>query len=441
VSKFESAYDELIANQVTAFVNAASALGGKIAEMGQLFRSAFDVQRAFLRVAATHSAPASPAELGALLAPTSQKMEAMTALRESNRGDAFNALSVVSEGAMALAWVSEPKTPLSLVDEGANACKFYTNKIRTGNKGDEKYMTYISTFEGLLAALRDYVKEFHLTGVAWNKSGPAATKAALSSSTSTTSNAAPSAGGPPPPPPAPPADLYKDVGKQPTAGKGPDQGALFAELAKGEGITSGLKHVSKAERSQPPASSVVPATAPKPAAATATAGPKGKGPKGTPKLALEGSKWVVEFQVGRSEQPIEIQIDNMKQNVYLYGCVDTVVVVKGKCSMITIDACDKCGVVFDAIVSNVQIVNCNSLKLQAQGKVPSIVVDKTSGFMVYLSKESLDVELVTSKSSEMNVSIPVGEEGEFEEVPVPEQYVSKVVGKKLDTTPSQHTSA
>ena len=40
------------------------------------------------------------------------------------------------------------------------------------------------------------------------------------------------------------------------------------------------------------------------------------------------------------------------------------------------------------------------------GKVPTISIDKTDGCQMYLSPESLNVEIVSSKSSEMNVLVP-----------------------------------
>jgi len=45
-------------------------------------------------------------------------------------------------------------------------------------------------------------------------------------------------------------------------------------------------------------------------------------------------------------------------------------------------------------------------------KVPTISIDKTDGCMVYLSKDSLSTQLVTAKSSEMNILIPDAS-GEF----------------------------
>lgn len=43
---------------------------------------------------------------------------------------------------------------------------------------------------------------------------------------------------------------------------------------------------------------------------------------------------------------------------------------------------------------------------QVLGKVPTISIDKTDGCQMYLSSQSLDVEFISSKSSEMNVMVP-----------------------------------
>lgn len=73
------------------------------------------------------------------------------------------------------------------------------------------------------------------------------------------------------------------------------------------------------------------------------------------------------------------------------------------------------------------------LFIKVFGKVPTISIDKTDGCQVYLSPESLDVEIISSKSSEMNVMVPKGD-GDYVEYPVPEQYKTTVVpGKGLST--------
>ena len=44
--------------------------------------------------------------------------------------------------------------------------------------------------------------------------------------------------------------------------------------------------------------------------------------------------------------------------------------------------------------------------------MPTVSIDKTDGCQVYLNKDTLDVDIVTAKSSEMNILIP-NSEGEF----------------------------
>jgi hypothetical protein len=45
---------------------------------------------------------------------------------------------------------------------------------------------------------------------------------------------------------------------------------------------------------------------------------------------------------------------------------------------------------------------------QVMGAVPTISVEKTDGCQMYLSQESLNTQLITAQSSEMNVLLPSG---------------------------------
>lgn len=67
------------------------------------------------------------------------------------------------------------------------------------------------------------------------------------------------------------------------------------------------------------------------------------------------------------------------------------------------------------------------------GIMPTITIEKTDGCHVYLSKQSLNTEIITAKSSEMNILIPK-EDGEFVECPVPEQFKTVIKGHSLVTT-------
>ncbi|XP_008578476.1 PREDICTED: adenylyl cyclase-associated protein 1 [Galeopterus variegatus] len=124
---------------------------------------------------------------------------------------------------------------------------------------------------------------------------------------------------------------------------------------------------------------------------------------------------------------------NQGESITHDKCVNTTLQVKGKINSITVDNCKKLGLVFDDVVGIVEIINSRDVKVQVMGKVPTISINKTDGCHVYLSKNSLDCEIVSAKSSEMNVLIPT-EGGDFNEFPVPEQFKTLWNGQKLVTT-------
>lgn len=211
--------------------------------------------------------------------------------------------------------------------------------------------------------------------------------------------------------------------------------ALFRDLNKGEDISKGLKkvnaeqmtHKNPALRAQAPAAPKSAAPAPP----TRFGSRPSQEVTKPPRLELEGKKWCVEYQV--NNQSIVLDETMMNQSVCIYKCVNSIIQVKGKVNSIVIDSCKKTAVVFEDIVSVVEFINCQSVKAQSMGRVPTIAVDKTDGAHIYLSNDSLSVEVVTSKSSEVNVSVPTPS-GDYMEIPVPEQYKSVWNGKGLTTS-------
>uniref|UniRef100_A0A8D3D7E0 Adenylyl cyclase-associated protein n=1 Tax=Scophthalmus maximus TaxID=52904 RepID=A0A8D3D7E0_SCOMX len=73
---------------------------------------------------------------------------------------------------------------------------------------------------------------------------------------------------------------------------------------------------------------------------------------------------------------------------------------------------------------------------QVIGKVPTISINKTDGCHVYLSKDSLSCEIISAKSSEMNILVP-NDDGEYSELPVPEQFKTIWDGQKFVTTATE----
>lgn len=205
---------------------------------------------------------------------------------------------------------------------------------------------------------------------------------------------------------------------------GDTRNALFASINKGSDITKGLKHVSDDQKTHKNpalrgAGSGAVRSGPKPFTASPKPPPAAPAKNQPPLCELDGKKWKVENQVGAEN--LLISNTELKQVVYAYKCEKSTLTVKGKINSITIDNCKKVGLVFDDVVGIVEVINCRDVKVQVLGKVPTISINKTDGCHVYLSDHSLECEIISAKSSEMNVLVPKGD-GDFTEMAVPEQF-------------------
>ena len=175
-----------------------------------------------------------------------------------------------------------------------------------------------------------------------------------------------------------------------------------------------------------------PTTASKPTPAKTTK-VFGKQVEKTPTKKQDGKKWIVEYFKG--DMNLSIDDVRLNQTVYIYKCENSAVKITGKCNNVVLDSCKKTGVVFDSLVSGCEIVNSSSVQVQVLGSLPMIMVDKTDGCQMYLSEKSANAEIVSAKSSEMNVL--VSKDGEFVEMPVPEQFKTVIQGTSLVTSPAE----
>jgi len=158
---------------------------------------------------------------------------------------------------------------------------------------------------------------------------------------------------------------------------------------------------------------------------------------GTAKLALEGNKWAIEWQI--NNKAIEISDTEPRQTVYISKCTGSVIQIKGKINTIMIDDCKKVAVLFDNAISSVEIVNSRGVEVQCTGRVPNFTIDKSSQVVLYISKAGLDAEIITSKSDAMNIVIPAAKDGDDPvELPVPEQFKTIIKNGKLVTEAGQH---
>jgi len=438
-------YDALVAEHVKPLVDASNKFGSELAKQVTLVDQAVQAQRALLVTAAQSKKP-SDADFQKLLKPTADLINQIIEVKSKapRNSTQINHLNAIAEGIQGLGWVTISPAPAPFVKEaGQSAAEFHTNRVLKEFKGkDQAHVDWVHHWIGFLAGLQPYIKKHHTTGLAWTGTGVAGAAPAP---------AAPGAPKLPPPPPsgaslaAAAASSHAPAPAAAHAAKDADPSALLAQLNRGLDVTSGLRKVKPEEKTKnrkpEEKSSVVKADDIKPAkGAKAAAGAKSAigVQAGKPvRLELEGNKWVIENQQGPKE--IEIKETEPKQTVYIYHCSNVVVKISGKINAITVDACGKVGVVFENAISSVETVNSHSVQVQVLGKVPSFAIDKCSGFNLYLSKDCLDAEIISSKSDAMNVVLPPAKEGEdVTEIPIPEQFKTVVKDRKLVTDSVRH---
>lgn len=414
-------YQDLVQGPLRAYLQLSQQIGGDVATQANLVNAAFQAQSRYIQLAATKAKP-SQAEEMQLLTPTSEQISAIQQYREKNRASQFfNHLSAISESIPALGWVAVAPAPAPYVKEMNDAGQFYTNRVlKDWKEKDKTHVEWCRAWVQLLSDLQAYVKQFHTTGLVWSGKG--------------------SAGAPPPPPPGglpPPPPVLPDVDFSNLSLD--DRSALFAEINRGEAITSSLRKVTPDMQTH---KNPTLRQGPAPFKATSAAGHKPLPQPGAgqldkpPVFTRDGKKWLIEYQKGNSNLVVENA--DMNNVVYMFRCRDSALTVRGKVNGVVLDSCTKCAVVFDNLVSSIEFVNCQSVQMQVLGKVPTVSIDKTDGCQIYLSPESLDVEIVSSKSSEMNVLIPKAN-GDYTEHAIPEQFktvLNKPAG--LTTTPVEN---
>ncbi|OAV95574.1 hypothetical protein PTTG_08485 [Puccinia triticina 1-1 BBBD Race 1] len=440
------AYDELIAGQLQNYLSLSKEVGGTAQEQAQHVEAAFSAQRTFLSIAGSCQNPGSSKVFMELLQSTSEPLNRVVEIKDGNRSDKrlFNGLTAITEGISALGWVAVESKPGPMVAEAKDSAQFWVNRVLKDCKETEpKLVEWAKSFVVVLEELRKYIMQYHTTCLVWNPKGEDAVSFAKRLTKGDASADVPKLPGPPPahpPPPPPPPPMPAAAG----AASGGGMDAVFSSLNQGEKITSGLRKVDPSQmthknpelRGSVPAEVTVspsgslkrPAKPPKPSSFQ----------KKPAKTELVGNKWNVEYHDGQSSIVLdETQINHV---VNIFGCKNSTIQIKGKVNGITLVSCTKTSVLLDSVVSSLCITSSPSFTVQVLGKCPTIMIDATDGGQVYLSKDSLDVEILTAKTSALNVSLPSGEEeGVFVEKSLPEQLKTFIKDGKLITTVFEHT--
>ncbi|EPQ58427.1 cyclase-associated protein [Gloeophyllum trabeum ATCC 11539] len=441
-----TAYDQVIINgKLKAFLELTRSFAGEsVVEQVALVEKMFKDLREVILAASACKKPDQQA-FGELLGPLQGDIEAITRLKEANRKDRewFNHLSTVAEGAPCVGWVTVEPKPGPYVKDILDSTMFYGNRvIKEFKEKDPKHAEWVRAYSGLIEELRQYIVDYHTTGLTWNHQGITVQQYKASAPAS-----APSGAPAPPPPPPPPAAPAPPPPPPATNGasSGGGLGAVFADLNRGEEVTKGLRKVDKSEMTHKnpalraggvvPASTTPAATPKKPLKPTKPSALQGKKPA---KFALEGNKWMIEYQ--ENESALTVDNTEISHTVNLFGCKNTTVQIKGKVNAVTMVNCTKTSVLVENVISSVSVTKSPSFAIQITGKAPTIQLDSTDSGQIYISKDCLDVEITTAKCSAINVNVPVEgeEEGVFGEQPIPEMLKTTVKDGKLVTTVVEH---
>lgn len=159
-------------------------------------------------------------------------------------------------------------------------------------------------------------------------------------------------------------------------------------------------------------------------------------PEGEPVLELKGDAWNVEYQ--SQKKLLELPPTTFRESLVIRNCYGSTIKVDTKVKAVLMDRCVKTNVILSSVVSLMEVIDCEKLKLQVLGSAQSLTIDKSEGIDVFLSKESKGIMIATSKSGTMNVNFPSsetadGEEEVWVERPLPEQYEHRIDDDKVNT--------
>lgn len=414
-----AAFQELVDQHLGQWVELSTKIGGDVAAVAPLAMACVSASKALIAEAAKSKKP-SDADLPNILKPLSEAIGAVSAFQSKSRSakDKNNVFGI-GEGIGIFGWVTVTPAPGPYAAEMVGTARFYLDKVLREFKGkDETQTTWTNAWIEFLNGLVTYIKKHHTTGLSWNPRGGDAKAPAV--------GAAPAAAAPKPA--ASPVAAPAAAAAPAKAGPG-----LFAELNKGGAITGGLKKVERKDTNKDKQiSGKVEAKETKP---VPKAGAK------PAKVELNGNKWTVEYQV-HPAAPVVLKGVEKNHSVCVYKCEGAVIQIEGKLNSVFMDGCKKTGLVFDELVSTCEVVNCSSVQVQVKHKCPAIAIDKTAGIQIYLPATSLETEIVSGTSSEMNVQIPHPsgkEDADPIEMPIPEQFKSVIKDGKLISAQVDHS--
>lgn len=437
-------FDEIVKHKVEPFVKISQEIDEIVGKSAQYLLQAFKEQRKFLTIANKSKKPeANDANFGKIIEPINNNINKIVEIKDENRKSSFfNHLNTIGEGSPVLGWILTD-TPVSYIPEYKDSAKFWSDRVLKEFKGkDDRHLQWVKQFSEIFDELKDYVKKYYTTGP-WNAQGKNLGDVieTLGSSEGIAEKGKTSGGSaPPPPPPPPPADFYSEK-SAPIGGIN----AVFADLNKGEAITSGLRKVDKSEMTHKNPElrqnkKPVPPKKPTNLSSNSNSNSISSVPIKKParKELIDGTKWIIEnYSKSDANEPITIDAE-MSQSIFIGNCQDITIQIKGKANAISVSDTKNIGVVIDSLVSGLDVIRSFKFGIQVVDIVPMINIDKSDEGNLYISQKSIDcdIQIFSSCSTALNVNIP--ENDDFKELSIPEQFLHKISNGKLTSEVVEH---
>ncbi|EMR08890.1 hypothetical protein PNEG_02673 [Pneumocystis murina B123] len=401
-------------------------LDKEVMEQAQYVLEAFEMLGEFIEKGSCMEKPDfSSSEFQTLIQPLQDKIDKVINIRNKNRGsEMFNHLSMVSEGIVALGWITVEPTPVLYIGDMKDSAQFYANRILK-EKGslDTKW---VYSFINLLTELQSYVKLYYNAGFLWNsnKTNLENDKKIHNSTDIEDKTEAD-------------AVLQPRISESRTK-RSNNIESVFSELNMGESITEKLRKVNKNQTTHKSPSHSAQSSAPSDYRLSQVSTTEEKKTKLPCKKELAGSRWNIE----NFEDNHNIVINQLETNqtIYIFNCKRCTISLKGKANTVYIDQSFNCGLIIDTLISGIESTRSASLEIQISGYTPTITLDQCDNSQIYLSPKCLSTEIITSKFSSINVHVLEEKNGDYIEHHIPEMLKSTIINGKLVTNFVEHLS-
>lgn len=163
-----SAFKDILAGSLAAYVAAATALGPDMKKQTDAFVAAWKAEDDFIAKSATTPKPAEPdfSVVGGLMGAVGEAGQDYPP-----RGDFANHITAVSESVAALGWIAVDTGATNFVGDQAGAGQMYVDRVKMAAKKSSNpaaHREWAAAYEALYKDLKAYVKEYHTSALVWN---------------------------------------------------------------------------------------------------------------------------------------------------------------------------------------------------------------------------------------------------------------------------------